>query len=720
MLNSKVKISFFAILFLMLFELNSFAQIKEDIIEIKGEVIYLTVDEVYFNIGSKDGLAVNDTVFIFRNNSKIDSLLITDISERYSKAKSELEKVKNIKIGDVAVVMKVKKQTKEQPETKTLSEQSKEKNEKSQVEKVNLISSSTPKEPIIKSHGRISIQNYALFSQSYNYQRPALLLIANFDKVFLNNLKINAYSKIENNSSKTTTLMSKQTRLLLYQFYIEYQLENLLLSLGRIFPYSNPGIGGTDGIQLMMRNQTFSFGLIAGTQPQIENNTSNLSNPKFSFFIAKDFRNPSVSGRMSVSYSKVLKNKKLEEEFIYIQNFARVSKLVDIYLSAQVDLNQSNNGQPVKKLNFRNLFTSFSFTPFTWFRFSLDLNTYKNAYLFETMKSLPDSIIDKRFRNDLRGRFYINLPFDITLNFIIGELGGIGLIRNAVEQAKKCIEYIAKNRPKRETEEQYDVVIIGAGPAGLTASLSALKYRLKYITLEQEDSIGGTILHYPRQKIVMTFPVDLPLYGRLKFYEVPKEMLYQTWVEIVNKFSLNIKMAQKVVDIIIEDGFFKVLTEKGESYRAKNVVLALGRRGSPRKLGVPGEDLGKVSYKLIEAENYNNCNVLVVGGGDSAVESAMALANQINNDIVISYRGDAFKSIKPRNRERIQKYIQEGKIKVIFNSNVKEIKPGSVILKTPEGEIEIKNDYVFIFIGGTLPYDLLKKIGIKIVQKSGN
>ncbi len=304
--------------------------------------------------------------------------------------------------------------------------------------------------------------------------------------------------------------------------------------------------------------------------------------------------------------------------------------------------------------------------------------------------------------------------------FIIGELGGIGLIRNAVEQAKKCMEYIAKNRPKAETDDQYDVVIVGAGPAGLTASLCAIKYKLKYITLEQEENIGGTILHYPRQKIVMTFPVELPMYGKLKFYEVPKETLYQTWVEIVNKFSPKIKTGQKVVDIIVENGLFKILTEKGENYCAKNVVLALGRRGSPKKLGVPGEELGKVSYKLIEAENYNNCNILVVGGGDSAVEAAMALANQINNNVVISYRGDAFKSIKPRNRERIQRYIRENKIRVIFNSNVKEIKPDSVILTTPNGEVELPNDYVFIFIGGTLPYDLLKRIGVKIVQKAGN
>jgi thioredoxin reductase (NADPH) len=304
--------------------------------------------------------------------------------------------------------------------------------------------------------------------------------------------------------------------------------------------------------------------------------------------------------------------------------------------------------------------------------------------------------------------------------FIVGELGGVGLIRNAVEQAKKCIEYIAKNRPKAKNQNEYDVIIVGAGPAGLTASLTAMGYKLKYVTLEQEESIGGTILHYPRQKIVMTFPVELPLYGKLKFYEVPKETLYNLWLEIAKNFSINVKTGKKVVDIKVSDDFFSVLTEDGDVYNSSNVVLALGRRGSPKKLGVPGEELGKVSYKLIEAENYNDCDILVVGGGDSAVESAMALANQRNNRITLSYRGDAFKSIKPRNRERIKRYIDEGEINVVFKSNVKEIKDKSVVLTTPEGEIELPNDYVFIFIGGTLPYEFLKKVGINIVQKSGN
>ena len=303
--------------------------------------------------------------------------------------------------------------------------------------------------------------------------------------------------------------------------------------------------------------------------------------------------------------------------------------------------------------------------------------------------------------------------------FIPGELGGIGLIRNAVAQAKVCIYYIAKNRPRAEKEDEYDVVIVGAGPAGLTASLGAIEHKLKYVTLEQEDSVGGAILHYPRHKLVMHYPVELPLYGALKFFEVEKEVLYNTWIEIIKKYNVNIKTGNKVVDVKRENGTFRVITEKGDEYRGKSVILALGRRGSPRKLGVPGEELGKVSYKLIEAEKYNNFDILVVGGGDSAVEAAMGLANQINNRVTISYRGDKFKRIKPRNRERIEKYIAEGKINVIYNSNVKEIKPKSVILTTPDGEIEIPNDYVFIFIGGTLPYDFLKKIGVKIIEKKG-
>jgi len=312
-----------------------------------------------------------------------------------------------------------------------------------------------------------------------------------------------------------------------------------------------------------------------------------------------------------------------------------------------------------------------------------------------------------------------NYQTNIPGLFIVGELGGIGLIRNAVKQAVICVNYIAKSRPQATHDDEYDVIIVGAGPAGLTASLACIEKGLKYVTLEQEEDIGGSILHYPRHKIVMTFPVEIPLHGKFKFYEVPKESLYEFWLEMVRRYKVNLKLGSKVVDVKIENSSFSVLTEKGEKFTGKNVILALGRRGSPRKLGVPGENLGKVAYKLIEAENYNNCNVLIVGGGDSAIEASIALANQVNNNVTISYRGESFKRIKPKNRERIEQYVKSGKVKVIYNSNVKEIKEKSVVLETPDGIIELKNDYVFIFIGGTLPYELLKSIGVRIKQVRG-
>jgi putative YpdA family bacillithiol system oxidoreductase len=303
--------------------------------------------------------------------------------------------------------------------------------------------------------------------------------------------------------------------------------------------------------------------------------------------------------------------------------------------------------------------------------------------------------------------------------FIVGELGGIGLIRNAVSQARKCIDYISKNGKRAISDGEYDVIIVGAGPGGLTASLGAMESGLRYITLEQEESVGGSILHYPRQKIVMTSPVELPLYGKLKFYEVKKEVLLETWLEIIDRYGVNIKVGERVVDIKRENNLFFVLTASGNIYRGRNVILALGRRGSPRKLGVPGEELGKVSYRLIEVEQYNSCDILVVGGGDSAVEAAMGLADQTGNRVTISYRKDKFRRIKPGNRKKLERYLSEGRIRVIYNSNVRRIKEESVILTTPDGEIEIQNDYVFIFIGGELPYQFLKRVGIEIRQVSG-
>lgn len=292
--------------------------------------------------------------------------------------------------------------------------------------------------------------------------------------------------------------------------------------------------------------------------------------------------------------------------------------------------------------------------------------------------------------------------------FIVGELGGLGLIKNAVTQGKMVVEHIA-SRP-RSSNGTYDVVVVGAGPAGLAAGLSAKAKGLKYVLLEQGDA-GGTILQYPRRKIVMTSPVELPLWGKLKLTETSKENLLEIWQKILAKTQLAVNTNEKVLDIRTEEGQFVVTTPAGQ-YKARHVVLALGRRGTPRKLGVPGEELSKVTYRLIDAETYKNCDVLVVGGGDSAVEAAVGLALHGTNRVTLSYRKSEFTRLKERNVRHLQEHVKRKSITLLLSSTVSQIHPKVACLETADGAKTIPNDYVFIFAGGEMPFELLKRAGI--------
>jgi putative YpdA family bacillithiol system oxidoreductase len=299
--------------------------------------------------------------------------------------------------------------------------------------------------------------------------------------------------------------------------------------------------------------------------------------------------------------------------------------------------------------------------------------------------------------------------------FIAGELGGLALIKNAVNEGRDCIDTIT-NRLRnmgsaRSAQGILDVLIVGAGPAGISASLRAIENKLKYITLER-DEIGGTVAKYPRQKLVMTSPVEVPLYGKFKKRELSKEEMLEFWNKVLRDAGFNHRSGEKVDDIKKgEDGIFTVVTSKNQ-YRAHAVLLALGRAGEPRKLGVKGEDLPKVMYRLLEADHYVNKKILVVGGGDSAVEAAMGLGNQVGNKVTLSYRQERFGRIKERNSQRVQECISKGKLTVLFNSTPVEFKPESVILEVKGVKQEIANDFVWIFAGGTPPYDFLKKIGV--------
>lgn len=314
---------------------------------------------------------------------------------------------------------------------------------------------------------------------------------------------------------------------------------------------------------------------------------------------------------------------------------------------------------------------------------------------------------------------HISEEFETTIPgiFIAGELGGMGLIKNAVEQGKQAMSYLASKIGARGNAH-YDVVIIGAGPAGISATLEATKRKLKFVTLEQ-DTLGGTVSNFPRAKVVMTSPMDLPLYGKIKLSETSKSELLKLWNEVLSKNNITINEQEKVESIEKQQSIFIVKTSKGH-YTAKSVLLSIGRRGSPRKLDVPGEEKEKVAYRLLEPELIHNQKVLVVGGGDSAIESALLLADE-NNFVTISYRSESFSRLKPKNLERINKYSKSGKVKIILNSEVIEILDNSVLLRVSDkvDPVVVENDLVYIFAGGILPTKFLEEVGIKITKKFG-
>lgn len=299
--------------------------------------------------------------------------------------------------------------------------------------------------------------------------------------------------------------------------------------------------------------------------------------------------------------------------------------------------------------------------------------------------------------------------------FVAGELGGMGLIRNAVEQGRQAVAEIAARRPKGGN--RLDLVIVGAGPAGFTASLAATEKKLRFVTIEQE-SLGGCVYQYPRGKIVMTQPADLPLVGRMRMTITTKEELLEFWRDVERRAGLKIRYRERVEQVRRDGDGFVVQTTRGE-LRAHSVLLAVGRRGTPRKLGVPGEELSKVVYRLIEPGQYAGRSVLVVGGGDSALEAAASLAEADAAAVALSYRGDAFGRAKARNRERVATAAKSGRLDVILQSEVRRIDERVVVLEQAGRPVQIPNDAVIVNAGGVLPTDFLREVGIEVVTKWG-
>ncbi|HZU84229.1 MAG TPA: NAD(P)-binding domain-containing protein [Polyangiaceae bacterium] len=302
--------------------------------------------------------------------------------------------------------------------------------------------------------------------------------------------------------------------------------------------------------------------------------------------------------------------------------------------------------------------------------------------------------------------------------YVVGELGGMGLIRNAVSQGRQAADHVARGG-RRARGDAFDAVVVGAGPAGMSATLRLMQSGRRVLLLER-DAIGGTIMHYPRAKVVMTGALELAGVATVRRRKMSKEELVALWQTIAVETSLPVKTGVTVEGVAQEpDGTWKLETTAGP-YRAANVLLALGRRGTPRKLGVPGEELPKVSYMLLEPGPFEGKHVLVVGGGNSAVENALALADFGRcASVAISYRRAAFARCRAENRRRIDQAIQAGSVRALMPSEVARIEEHEVILDVAGREQRLPNDALIVQIGGTAPAELLQKFGIQVVTKRG-
>jgi len=311
----------------------------------------------------------------------------------------------------------------------------------------------------------------------------------------------------------------------------------------------------------------------------------------------------------------------------------------------------------------------------------------------------------------LKPNFETNVPGI----FIAGELGGMGLIRKAVEQGRQAMEAI-KKRGRAKTP--HDVVVIGAGPAGISATLAAKHHGLRCVTLEQEETFGGATLHYPRGKIVMTAPMKLPIFGKVNVKETSKESLMQIWEDVVAKTGIKINFGERMEKIEHKGDTYTVVTNRS-SYLTRSILLSIGRRGTPRKLEVPGEEHKKVVYRLVDPEQYLGKRVLVVGGGDAALEAAVSISNVPGTKVTLSYRGNAFNRVKPKNRLQTEQALASGRLSVFLESTVKEIRPTNVLLEQKGTKIDLPNDAVIVCAGGILPTPLLQEIGIEIETRHG-
>ncbi len=300
--------------------------------------------------------------------------------------------------------------------------------------------------------------------------------------------------------------------------------------------------------------------------------------------------------------------------------------------------------------------------------------------------------------------------------YVVGELGGMGLIRNATEQGRQAAAAIARGS-RRGADDTLDAVVVGGGPAGIATTLGLLAAGKRVLLVEQGE-LGGAIRHYPRAKVVMTGNLELPGYGTVRKKTLAKEELEALFRDIQHRTQLPLETGLRV-DAIAADGDGWIVRAGTWERRAANVVLALGRRGAPRTLGVPGEELAKVSYRVLEPEPFAGKHVLVVGGGNAAADCVLSLATAGCASLGLSYRRGELARLRGSVRVAVDREVAAGRVRLHLRSEVEAIDEDIVVLRTPEGRVELPNDHVVVQVGGTAPDELLRGIGIELIEKRG-
>lgn len=256
--------------------------------------------------------------------------------------------------------------------------------------------------------------------------------------------------------------------------------------------------------------------------------------------------------------------------------------------------------------------------------------------------------------------------------------------------------------------EILDIAIIGAGPGGLGAATNAAHHGLSHILFEKRE-IGNTIYDYQLRKLVMAEPRRLPLRAYVSFVEGSREEVLSGFERALNEKKVQVCKGE--VSQIQKDGDVFILTSGTRQFKAKNVVLAIGNMGTPRKMGAPGEDLPHIAYTLSDPAAFTNLNIVVIGAGDSAIENALALREK-NRVSIVNRRGE-FPRAKDANRRKILDAVKKGEINCFYDTKVKECTSEILLLETPEGEVAIPADHIIVRAGNAPPRMFIESCGIE-------